>query len=76
MKRAMRVLPLTQVDDYPGEFHMATKKQIYKHMKRAMRAIPLTQEHDYIGEFHMATKKQIYNHMKRACLYQTQNEND
>ena len=28
MKRAMRVLPLTQVNDYPGEFHVTTKKQI------------------------------------------------
>ena len=33
MKRAMRAIPLTQEHDYIGEFHMATKKQIYKHMK-------------------------------------------
>ena len=37
MKRAMRAIPLTQEHDYIGEFHMATKKQIYKHMKRAMK---------------------------------------
>ena len=34
MKRAMRAIPLTQEHDYIGEFHMATKKQIYKHMKK------------------------------------------
>ena len=33
MKRAMRAIPLTQEHDYIGEFHMATKKQIYNHMK-------------------------------------------
>ena len=27
-------IPLTQEHDYIGEFHMATKKQIYNHMKR------------------------------------------
>ena len=26
-------IPLTQEHDYIGEFHMATKKQIYNHMK-------------------------------------------
>jgi len=34
MKRTMRTLPFTQVYDYYGEFHVATKKQIYKHMKK------------------------------------------
>jgi len=29
----MRVIPLTHVHDYLGEFHVATKRQIYKHMK-------------------------------------------
>ena len=33
MKQAMRAIPLTQEHDYIGEFHMATKKQIYNHMK-------------------------------------------
>jgi len=28
MKRAMRELLLTQEHDYPGEFHVAIKKQI------------------------------------------------
>ena len=33
MKRAMRAYLFTQEHDYIGEFHMATKKQIYNHMK-------------------------------------------
>ena len=28
MKRAMGAIPLTQEHDYPGEFHLAIKKQI------------------------------------------------
>lgn len=33
MKRAMRVVPLTLIDDSAGEFHEAIKKQVYNHMK-------------------------------------------
>ncbi len=33
MKRAMRVEPLTQEHDCIGEFHVATKSNLYTHEK-------------------------------------------
>gem|GEM_PF-2103679 len=64
MKRAMRVIRLTQVHDYPGEFHVATKRQIYKHMKNESLSQALTFFRDKLKEFahgHKITEDDFVN---------------